>query len=220
MLAAALVAVVAVAAAGAIGCSSDAGGAAGDGTGLDADGDTDNPTIRPVLDDDVDSILVLGDSLTNGARLFGDLGDRLDAAGFDSLEIRAGDGEDTSWALEEISPMDQVPEVVIVELGTNPDADTDGFAEAAANLVAMLRARGAERIAWLTPVHGDDDRYDAKSAILAQTPGIDHVADWASVVRGNPRRLAVDGLHPTEDGYVDLAEFLVETAASLASRAS
>ena len=46
--------------------------------------------------------------------------------------------------------MDEVPEVVVVELGTNPDADPDGFAEVAATLVAALRDRGAERIAWLT----------------------------------------------------------------------
>ena len=51
----------------------------------------------------------------------------------------------------------------------------------------------------------------------AATPGIDEVADWATIVREDPRRLAADGIHPTREGYTDLAEFLVSTAASLAS---
>jgi lysophospholipase L1-like esterase len=196
-------------------CTADEPGgspAAGSGGG---DG-RDNPTVRPELAGDADTVLVMGDSLVNGARLFGDLGDRLDAAGFESLEIVAEDGRGPEWAIDQIEDMDSVPEVVVIELGTNPDADPDGFAEIAATLVTALRDRGAERIAWLTPVHARDDRYEEKAAILASTPGIDQVADWASVVRDDPRRLAADGLHPTQAGYVDLAEFLVETAASLA----
>ena len=175
-----------------------------------------SPTIRPQLRGDDDDVLVLGDSLVNGARLFGDLGDRLDAAGFDTLEIVAEDGRDTAWGLEQVEGRPRVPELVVVELGTNPDADPSGFADTAAALVEALRARGAERIAWLTPVHGRDDRYEAKVQVLATTPGIDSVADWASVVRADPRRLAADGLHPTRDGYVELAGFLVDTAAELA----
>jgi lysophospholipase L1-like esterase len=198
-------------------CSADApGGSPASGSGGGATDGSDNPTIRPELAREADTVLVMGDSLVNGARLFGDLGDRLDAAGFEDLEIVAEDGRDPEWAVEQVEEMSSVPEVVVIELGTNPDADPDGFAEAAATLVSALRDRGAERIAWLTPVHARDDRYDEKAAILATTPGIDHVADWASVVRDDPRRLAADGLHPTEEGYTDLAEFLVDTAASLA----
>jgi lysophospholipase L1-like esterase len=204
------------------GCAGEAGGASPDATDatLREPGDTDNPTVRPVLDDAADTILVIGDSLVNGARLFGDLGDRLDAAGFDSLEVLAEDGEDTDWAVEEVEERTEVPEVVVIELGTNPDSDPDGFADSAARLVVALRQRGAERIAWLTPVHGRDDRYDDKVTILTETPGIDEVADWASLVRDDPRRLAADGLHPTQEGYTDLAEFLVSTAASLAASSS
>jgi lysophospholipase L1-like esterase len=180
----------------------------------DVDG---SPTVRPELQEDADSVLVLGDSLANGARLFGDLGDRLDAAGFDSLEILAEDGEDTEWAIAQIERRDEVPEVVVVELGTNPDAEPEGFDDAVRRLVALLQERGAERIAWVTPVHGRDDRYDEKVLILHGIAGIDRVADWAAEVRSDPRRLAADGLHPTEEGYRDLARFLVTTASSLAS---
>jgi lysophospholipase L1-like esterase len=171
---------------------------------------------RPRLREEADSILVLGDSLTNGARLFGDLGDRLDASGFDELEIVAVDGVDTPWGLATIEERDAVPEIVIIELGTNPDADEAGFQAAAEALVSALRERGAERIAWLTPVHGRDDRYEDKVAVLESLDDLDLVADWASEVRRNPRRLAADGLHPSEAGYADLAAFMTETAVDLA----
>jgi len=193
-------------------CSDDAPAASPDPT----TGDSRNPTVRPELESDVDSVLVLGDSLTNGARIFGDLGDRLDAAGFEELEIVAFDGVDTPWGIAQVEQRAEVGEVVVVELGTNPDADIDGFEEQVAELVAALRERGAERIAWVTPVHGADDRYDEKVEILHAASDIDEVADWASVVRERPRRLAADGLHPTEAGYADLAEFLAETALSIA----
>jgi lysophospholipase L1-like esterase len=184
----------------------------------DAETGTTDTTVRsrPRLRDETDSVLVLGDSLTNGARLFGDLGDRLDASGFDELEIVAVDGVDTPWGLATIEERDRVPEIVIVELGTNPDAEEDGFQEAAEALVVALRERGAERIAWITPVHGRDDRYDDKVAILESLDDLDTVADWAAEVRRNPRRLAADGLHPTEEGYADLAEFMTDTAVDLA----
>lgn len=161
-------------------------------------------------------MLVLGDSLTNGARLFGDLGDRLAAAGFDNLSIVAQDGADIGWAIDQVEAMATVPGVVVVEIGTNPGARTDGFADAVDVLVGALRRRGAERIAWLTPAHASDDRYEPKAAILEDAAGIDVVADWASKVRADPRRLAADGLHPTEAGYAELARFLVDTAAELA----
>lgn len=174
------------------------------------------PTLPPEVRGDADSILVIGDSLTQGARRFGDLAVGLDAAGFDAVEIVAELGRDTRWGIEQITDRAAVPEVVVVELGTNPDAEPDGFAEQASDLVAALRERGAERIAWVTPVHGRDDRYDEKSEILSATPGIDLVADWESRVRADPRQLATDGIHPTEEGYVELAGFLVDSAASVA----
>src|SRR5262245_35058536 len=45
------------------------------------------PTTVPLhLTGDGENVLVLGDSLVDGAREFGDLGRRLDAAGFDKLD--------------------------------------------------------------------------------------------------------------------------------------
>jgi lysophospholipase L1-like esterase len=191
-----------------------------DAPGVDRDrpreGSESTVRRRPRLRDEADSVLVLGDSLTNGARLFGDLGDRLDASGFDELEIVAVDGVDTPWGLATVEERRSVPEIVVVELGTNPDADEAGFPDSAQALVTALRERGAERIAWVTPVHGRDHRYDEKVAVLESLDGLDVVADWEAEVRRNPRRLAADGLHPTEAGYADLAAFITETAVALA----
>jgi lysophospholipase L1-like esterase len=173
---------------------------------------TDDTTVLPRAD----AVLVLGDSLTNGARRFGELGRRLRQDGFDDVTVIAEDGRDVSWAIDEITDRDAVAPIVVVELGTNPSAAVAGFADGVVELLAALRSRGAEHIAWLTPAHGRDDRYDEKVAVLSITPGIDLVADWASLVRDDPRRLAADGLHPTEDGYTDLARFLADTASELA----
>lgn len=173
-------------------------------------------TVVPALRDDDDAVLVVGDSLTNGAAIFGDLERRLARAGFDDVAVVAEDGRDVRWALAVVDGLDEVPPLVVVELGTNPGPDPSGFARGVRDLVSALRSRGAVRIAWLTPVHGRDDRYDDKVAILEGAEGIDEVADWASVVQDDPRRLAADGLHPTEDGYTDLARFLVRTAVQLA----
>jgi lysophospholipase L1-like esterase len=177
----------------------------------------DNPTIRPrVQGIDAAGVLVLGDSLSNGANMFGDLTDLLEDAGFEDVTVIAQDGRDTEWGIRQVQRREAVAPVVVVELGTNPGPDTDDFEEAVATMVEELRLRGADRIVWLTPVHGFDDRYDDKIDILRATAGIE-VADWASVVHDEPRRLAADGLHPNEDGYGTLAEFITDQAVEAAN---
>jgi lysophospholipase L1-like esterase len=210
----ALVAAAALAALGlAGGCTSTT--SANPGTGFTAD---DNPTVRPRVEGiDAGGVLVIGDSLTDGAERFGDLGDRLGDAGFDDVTVIAQEGRDTDWGLRQVRRRESVAPVVVVELGTNPGPDTEGYEDAVATMVEELRLRGAEEIVWITPVHGRDDRYDDKVAILRATPGIE-VADWASIVHDDARRLAADGLHPTQDGYDTLAEFLTDTAVEAANR--
>jgi lysophospholipase L1-like esterase len=198
------------------GCTASGDGAAGGTTAVDVVGATDNATIRPELVGDADGILLLGDSLTVGADQFGHVEQQLRQTGFEEVAIVADEGRDTLWGIEQVAEMASVPGLVVVELGTNPDADPVGFEQQVSQLVADLRAKGAERIAWLTPAHGRDDRYDDKAAILAAAVGIDVLADWATIVHDDPRRFASDGFHPTEEGYGDLAAFLVDTAATLA----
>ena len=121
-------------------------------------------------------------------------------------------GEDVAWAVEQVQARAVVPEVVVVVLGTNPSGDATGFGADVRSLLRELRRRGAEHVAWLTPAHRDEDRYDEKVAVLQRVEGIDLLADWAAEAAADPGTLLADGLHPSEEGYAELAEFLVATA--------
>lgn len=175
-----------------------------------------SPTIRPELAGADDTVLVIGDSLTVGARTMGGLDGRLRAVGFDDVQVIAEEGRDATWGLEQIEALPAVPPLVVVELGTNRSANPAGFPEVVDAIIAALRARGAVEIAWVTPVFATDDRYQEKADIIESAAGIDLVADWAAVVRDDPAIMSSDGLHPTEPGYGQLAEFLAEAAADLA----
>lgn len=210
-----LAALVAVAAAGALAACGGAGSTATDRTTTSAGG---SATVRPALQGADDAVLVVGDSLTVGARDIGGLDGRLRAAGFDTVEVIAQEGRDAAWGLEQIEALTSVPPLVVVELGTNRSANPAGFAEVVDAVVAALVDRGARRIAWVTPVHAADDRYRDKIEIIEAAGGIELVADWAAVVQEDPGLVTADGLHPTEAGYGRLADFLVDAAADLAGR--
>lgn len=182
----------------------DEGPAGGDGSEPDDD-------ERPLR------LLVLGDSLAAGALEATDLLDQLDDAGFDLVEVLAEPGEGLEWGIEVIEARAAVPEVVVVELGTNPSGDPTGFGPQVRRLLRALRARGAEHIAWLTLAHRDEGRYDDKNAILRRVDDIDLLADWAALAAEDPA-LVADGLHPSPAGYEVLAGFLVETAVAVAGR--
>ena len=193
-----------------------------DDTGPSADGGTSttiegSPTIRPELRGSDDAVLVVGDSLTVGAIELGELERRLGGAGFDDVVLVAEEGRDAAWGLEQIEAFDAVPPLVVVELGTNRSANPAGFADVVAEIVTALQARGARHIAWVTPVHAADDRYRDKIDLLEAAGGIDVVADWAEVVHDDPDLIGSDGLHPTEEGYGRLAQFLTATAGDLAA---
>lgn len=157
-------------------------------------------------------VLVLGDSLAEGAAEVGGLEERLHDAGFEFVEVLAEAGEGVDWGIEQVQSRAIVPEVVVVALGTNPSGNADGFGVEVRTLLRDLRRRGAVHIAWLTPAHRDEDRYDEKIAILERIDDIDLLADWAARAEADPGVLLADGLHPSEEGYAELAEFLVATA--------
>jgi hypothetical protein len=175
---------------------------------LPGTGDPDDPDAEPTTR----RVMVLGDSLAAGALEATDLVDQLHDAGYDLVEVLAEPGEGPEWGIEQIAARAAVPEVVVVELGTNPSGDATGFGTQVRTLVRLLRARGAEHIAWLTPAHRDEDRYAEKIAILRRIDDIDLLADWAAEAEANPDELVADGLHPSSEGYAELAEFLVDTA--------
>jgi lysophospholipase L1-like esterase len=154
-------------------------------------------------------VLVLGDSLTVGARLWGDLEAAAEAAGW-SAEVVAEDGRDVGWGLDQVRARDRVPEVVVVGLGTNPGTSPATFAGDARALVSELVARGAGTVVWWPPEDATDADRAARAAALRAEAGTRlRVPDWPAELARHPDWLAPDGIHLTNDGYRGLAAFLV-----------
>lgn len=155
-------------------------------------------------------ILVLGDSLTVGAVQEGDLESSLEARGWDH-EIVGRVGESITWALDEVRGRRTVPEVVVVELGTNPGPHPEDFARDLDELVSELRQRGASLVVWIPPDDGDDPgRARRADAVRDATASGMEVADWPVVLDRHPEYLAGDGIHLTETGYRRLASFIAQ----------
>lgn len=155
-------------------------------------------------------ILVLGDSLTVGAVLWGELEPSLEAKGWEP-EIVGRLGESVAWALDEVDDRPTVPEVVVVGLGTNPGPRPDDFARDLDRLVSDLRRRGANLVVWIPPDDGDDpDRALRADAVRDATAPRMEVADWPVVLDRHPEYLGPDGIHLTEAGYRRLASFMVQ----------
>jgi hypothetical protein len=150
---------------------------------LPACGDADTATggvsdavSGPVVEGE--PLLVIGDSLTHGARLYGDLGPALADAGW-APEIVAEDGRAVEWGLDQVLPRDGVPATVLVGLGTNPGTEPQAFPERAATLVAELEARGARTVVWWPPDGADDaGRSLGADALRSFAGGALVVRDW------------------------------------------
>jgi hypothetical protein len=159
-------------------------------------------------------ILVLGDSLTEGADDNG-LSKLLKADGW-KPQIVAETGRSTRGGIDAARrDVASAPPLVIVELGTNPSSAVGTFAEEVDTLVDLLHTRGAQRIVWVTPVHHDDDRYDDKVDILLAKAKADPsvvVADWRPVAWAHKAWFRADGLHYIDTGFANLAQFMTDAA--------
>jgi hypothetical protein len=161
-------------------------------------------------------VLFLGDSLTVGARLWGELEATADAAGW-TAEVVAEDGQDVRWGLEQVRIRDQVPDVVVVGLGTNPGPSPATFADDAASLVGELVSRGAGTIVWWPPGDTPDAGRQARAAALRRAAvatgtaggGQLRVPDWPGELARHPDWLGDDAVHLTNEGYRGLSAFLV-----------
>jgi lysophospholipase L1-like esterase len=162
-------------------------------------------------------VLFLGDSLTVGARLWGDLETTVDAAGW-TAEVLAEDGQDVRWGLEQVRSRDEVPDVVVVGLGTNPGTSPGTFGDDAEALVDELVARGAGTVVWWPPGDTNDAGRASRAAALravaaaAATAAIGggslRVPDWPGELAQHPDWLSDDGIHLTSEGYRALSGFL------------
>ena len=159
-------------------------------------------------------LVVLGDSLTLGADGQG-LSERLRTDGWQP-ELYADVGRSLRGgllALQVDVPVGLVSPLVVVELGTNPDALVGTFAAEVDTMVDQLHERGARRIVWITPVFRDDDRYDAKVDILLAKAAADPtvvVADWRPIAKANLAWFRPDGIHYTDPGFAAYAQFVVD----------
>jgi lysophospholipase L1-like esterase len=162
------------------------------------------------------AVLVIGDSLTVGARDLGGLRGLLEADGWDPAVV-ARTGASTSWGLARVEAMSAVSDVVVVELGTNPGPHVRDFAAEVDGVVAALVERGARRVLWVTPHHADGGRYDQKAAVLLAAAD-DHpqleIADWRTVAERHRSWMDPDGIHYTDVGYRALASFMRDALAT------
>src|SRR5207237_5384768 len=82
-------------------------------------------------------LLVLGDSLSVGARDIGGLQRLLEGNGWDA-EILAEVGVGVPWALQQVEPRLVVPRIVLVELGSNPSPLLNDFENEVRRLIDAL----------------------------------------------------------------------------------
>lgn len=173
-------------------------------------------------------VLVVGDSLVNGAQTGGGLDssdpdrfldEALNSAGYRasvSKMIGASTG-DLVMAKPLPSP---APDVVVVALGTNDMHDgAVPVATAVGNIEAYLDEAGAVCSVVVTivdePSWGLDvtaPLFNAALVGLAESrPGV-LVADWAAVVDGHPEFLGSDGVHHTVEGQAAYRALIVDAA--------
>jgi lysophospholipase L1-like esterase len=164
-------------------------------------------------------VLVIGDSLTVGAELWGDLEAVLAEAGW-RAEIVADDGQAVDWGIEQVRDRDTVPDVVVVGLGTNPGGSAETFPDDAATMVAELTARGATTVLWWPPGDvSDRGRVARANALRAAAGGALVVPDWPGELARHPDWLSRDDIHLTDAGYLRLSAYLRDQLALVAGAA-
>jgi lysophospholipase L1-like esterase len=159
------------------------------------------------------SVAVVGDSLMVG------VADELkaDAAtnGFD-VDISAVVGREIPAALADLSEA-ATADLVVVGLGTN-DAAHAGFTRASADALiaqALAALSPTTPVLWVNVYRrasgtvGANARVfdEALTAVAATRPAL-RVLDWAGFVAQHPKVIAGDGIHCTDDGYHQRAEWL------------
>lgn len=168
---------------------------------------TTERTPRPQRTRSDQALLVLGDSITVGARDAGGLVDKLTEDGW-IPDVVAEVGKTVPWAIDQVEQRDEVPRVVLVALGTNPSPLLRDFADEVDELLDALRERGARTIAWIPPRAAEPERYAERVSVLraADDEGRLVLSDWDVLTEGHPEWFHTDGIHLSVDGYRALAD--------------
>lgn len=199
----------------------DQGGPLGD-VAAPASAVTSAPIIAPPRVQQGPTVAFLGDSISAGLHLPGDqafpavLARKLSQAGAPFKLVNAGVSGDTSagglrrvdWLLK------QGPAVVVVELGGNDGLRGQPVQQVESNLRAIIdrvRKAGATPVLLgmrLPPSYGAQyaESFDELYPRLAQELDVVFVPFFMEGVAGVPGLNLPDGMHPTAQGHVKLAE--------------
>ena len=181
------------------------------------------------------ALLVLGDSLTWGTnyRGFGNVTPKLKELGYfntlvvDGVFARnisgpAGTARNGVKTMKKLSTSGLRPNAAIIALGSNDLQHSGDKAFYATRIRELLDLLGDIPIVWFNVWRTDAPYYPKRSAtfnatlleVVADYPNVT-VADWASIVVGNPKLMAFDGLHLQPVGYRLRAQMYVEAAQML-----
>lgn len=168
---------------------------------------------------DIQRVGVVGDSLSEGAEAaMEEVATRL---GFE-VATSAVTGRRIPEAIGDLSRMAQTVELVVVALGTNDAADRRFRPDEVDELVGMALAAVPRDVpvlwvnVWRPPGTAARRDADAMNAALEgwALQGRLEVLDWAAVVDARPELAGRDGVHLTDAGYAERAEFIADAVAA------
>jgi lysophospholipase L1-like esterase len=159
---------------------------------------------------------IVGDSLTVGAELFGDLAEAFDQRDCIIAWVDAVSGRRTSSGvavLEEINAAGQLPYALVIGLGTNDGTEADEIGEYIDRVMALANGR---KVAWIDvahlPVRSTINRILAQKA--RQHPDLS-IINWNEPYWDNPSWRATDQIHATRIGYVARADMMADHAQAI-----
>lgn len=153
-------------------------------------------------------VVVIGDSLMDGAAIYGNLQAKIRGAGHPYVaETRTGmrTAEGVEHAIELIEGRE--PGHLVIGLGTNDEPDGPAFA---ASIDALVEAAPGWRIWWVAPHHEPVEPLEATLQDAGERHQNLEVVDFAPVLDADPTLWHDDGIHLTPRGYEARADFVVE----------
>lgn len=182
--------------------------------------------------DDIDSVVMIGDSITKGAMpalderygLLG-LGPQIEAENGKRMAVSSRDNPSGAAVAEFLAGNgdgDHSDEVWVVALGTNDISQYGGPDEIAAAVNEVLAAVPDDAaLVWVdTYISGRPDDTDAVNSIIRDRVarrGDSVIAPWSAFAEGTGV-LSGDGVHPTSDGADVFAYVVTDTVAAFLDR--
>ena len=118
--------------------------------------------------------------------------------------------------VDQIIDHDPAPDIVIVTMGLNDtfsmQASADEIREAISDDVQKLRTELPDaRLIVVEPFWHQDERPESLEQLIewveeaAARVGADHIAGASRWIEGHPEWMAIDRIHPNDDGYAEIA---------------